>query len=355
MGREKDTIKKGKKRVLQEKERYEIEILCKAGQSAKKIAELLGRHRRTIERELRRGTVEQMDSEWRMRRVYYADAGQRVAHVRQSQKGRPLKIGKDHELAKRLEELIGKKRYSPEAALATVRKEGTSTSLCVKTLYNYIDRGVFLHISNQDLPVKRDRKKRSYRPLRSVAWNNTKGRSIRERPAEVDTRESYGHWEMDCVVGKGKACLLVLTERASRQEIIYKLREKTQAQVIRCIDHLERKYKDCFSQRFASITMDNGSEFLDMASLERSCLRKGVRRTICYYAHPYCAWERGSNEVNNRLIRRFIPKGSDIGKLTSKDIKYIESWMNHYPRRQFQFLSAMDIVSSLAPSPPAAT
>lgn len=355
MSQEKDTTKKKRKPALKERERYQIEILCKEGKRAKEIAELLGRHRRTIERELRRGTVEQMDSQWRMWQVYYADVGQRIATDRQSNKGRTLKIGRDHRLAERLEELIGERRYSPEAALAVVRGEGASTSLCVKTVYNYIDQGVFLRLSNKDLPVKKDAKKRSYHPLRRVALNNTKGRSIEERPATVGKRETYGHWEMDCVVGKGKACLLVLTERASRQEIIFKLREKTQAQVIRCVDRLERKYGERFSQIFSSITMDNGSEFLDMASLERSCLRKGKRRTICYYAHPYCAWERGSNEVNNRLIRRFVPKGSDIAKLTAKDIKRIELWMNFYPRRQFGFQSAMDVVSALNPFFTAAT
>ena len=146
MGREKDTTKGRRKPALREGERYQIEILCKEGKSPKEIGALLGRDRRTIERELVRGTVEQMDSHWRIRQVYCADAGQRVADERQSNKGRPLKIGKDHRLAASLEALIGEQKYSPEAALHRLQAtgEGSGTSLCVKTIYNYIDPWIFL-------------------------------------------------------------------------------------------------------------------------------------------------------------------------------------------------------------------
>lgn len=349
MGQQENSTKKQGKPALQEKERYQIEILAKEGKKAQDIATLLGRDRRTIERELVRGTVEQVDSEWRTHRVYCADVGQRVAEERQVNKGRPLKIGKDHALAAYLEVKIGREKYSPEAALQALKRTGKGqyTSLCFKTVYNYIDQGLFLNLSNKDLPVKKDAKKRAYRPVRRVALNNLSGRSIQDRPTHVEAREDYGHWEMDCVVGKGRACLLVLTERSCRRELIFKLREKTQAQVVRCIDHLERKHGKRFSQLFQSITMDNGSEFLDMQSLERSCLRKGKKRTTCYYAHPYCAWERGSNEVNNRLIRRFIPKGTDIAKISRREVARIEHWMNHYPRRQFGFRSAMEVEAAL--------
>ena len=79
---------------------------------------------------------------------------------------------------------------------------------------------------------------------------------------------------------------------------------------------------------------------LDGERLERSSRSPSKRRTAIYYAHPYCAWERGSNENQNKLIRRFVPKGTDIGKLTSKDVKRIQYWINHYPRRKFGYRSA---------------
>lgn len=64
-----------------------------------------------------------------------------------------------------------------------------------------------------------------------------------------------------------------------------------------------------------------GSEFLNRAELESSIRKPGTQRVKSFYAHPYSAWERGSNENANKLIRRFIPKGTDIGKLRQKDIK----------------------------------
>jgi IS30 family transposase len=138
---------------------------------------------------------------------------------------------------------------------------------------------------------------------------------------------------MDTVVGSGKACLLVLTERKTRQELIFKLRAKMQKYVIEVIDRLERKYKKQFPEFFKTITMDNGGEFLDMLGLQRSCRKAGKERTTCYYAHPYSAWERGSNENANKLIRRFLPKGTNIDKLTAKHVCDIQFWMNNYPRR----------------------
>ena len=89
--------------------------------------------------------------------------------------------------------------------------------------------------------------------------------------------------------------------------------------------------------------MDNGSEFIDSKSLDSSCLRLEENRTVCYYAHPYSAWERGSNENANKLIRRFIPKGTDIGKLNARDIRRIEQWMNNYPRKMFGYKTANEI------------
>lgn len=349
MGQRDDTKKREGKKPLTERERYQLEILLKEGRKPREIGALLSRDRRTIEREIGRGTVEQVDSLWRVRRVYCADAGQRVSRERASKKGRPLKLGKDHALASYLEQKIGRERYSPEAALAQIARAGLvfDTKLSVKTVYNYIDQGVFLGISNADLPVKRARRKRGYRWVRRVALNNVKGRSIEERPQSVKERKEYGHWKMDCVVGKGKACLLVLTERASRQEMIFKLPAKTQTEVVNVLDRLERRYKGQFYAMFSSITMDNGTEFLNMKALERSCLKKKRQRTVCYYAHPYSSWERGSNEVNNRLIRRFVPKGADIGKITQAQVKHIESWMNNYPRRQFAFRSAFDVAADL--------
>ena len=143
---------------------------------------------------------------------------------------------------------------------------------------------------------------------------------------------------MDTVVsGKGKkSCLLVLTERVSRREIIRKIKDKGSKSVIEAIEGLRREYKSKFNKMFKSITSDNGTEFSNAKVIEEM----GIRY---FYAHSYCSYERGSNENNNKLIRIFIEKGVDIGKFSKKRIQEIENFMNNYPRKMFDGLSANEI------------
>jgi len=312
------------------------------------IAKSLGRHKRTIEREIKKGTVRLLNSDLSFREEYCADAAQRLYDENAKNKGPGLKIGRDHKLAKHIEKKIIKHKYSPDAVIGEIKVKELKfeTSICTKTLYNYIDKGVFANITNKDLPVKKNGKKGTYRRVK-IAHKNLKGTSIEERPAEVEKREEYGHWEMDCVEGKknkSKAALLVLSERKRREQIIYKMWDMTQESVIKMLDTLERKYGRHFSEKFKTITVDNGSEFLNFKEMERSILDSGKQRTKIYYAHPYSSWERGTNENSNKLIRRFIPKGTDISKVSKKKIKYIEEWMNNYPRRIFGYKSANDLV-----------
>ena len=341
------TVNSRKNKHLTERERYKIETLLKEKMSPFDIAKRLGRHVRTIEREIKRGTVRLLNSDLNYRKEYCADAGQRVYEENSKNKGPGLKIGKDHKLAKHIEKKIIKHKYSPDAVIGEIRVKGLKfeTSICTKTLYNYIDQGVFANITNKDLPVKKNGKKGTYRKVK-IAHRNLKGTSIEERPAEIEKREEYGHWEMDCVEGKkgkSKAALLVLSERKRREQIIYKMRDTTQESVIKVLDTLERRYGRHFKEKFKTITVDNGSEFLNFKDMERSIQKPGKQRTKIYYAHPYSSWERGTNENSNRLIRRFIPKGTDIGKVSEARIKYIETWMNNYPRRIFGYKSANDL------------
>lgn len=322
---------------LTEQERYRIEILLQEGNTPSEIARKLDRHKRTIEREIKRGTVRLLNSDLTYREQYCADAGQRIYDENAKNKGPGLKIGKDHKLAKHIEERIIKNKYSPDAVIGEIKAKGLKfdTSICTKTLYNYIDKGVFANITNKDLPVKKYKKKGNYHKVK-IAHKNLKGTSIEERPKEIETRQEYGHWEMDCVVGKqggSGAVLLVLSERKSRQEIIIKIPSKTQEFVVKAIDALEKEHGDEFYKRFKTITVDNGSEFLDFKGLERSIISPDMQRVKIYYAHPYSAWERPTNENLNKMIRRFVAKGTDIGRLSDDEIKQIEEWMNNYPRK----------------------
>ena len=253
-----------------------------------------------------------------------------------------LKIGNDYKLVNEIERLIIKEKMSPYAVAQLIKNSGKfNTTISCKTIYNYIDAGLFPNLTNKHLPVKKETKKRKHDKVRS-AINNSKGTSISKRAESVEKREEFGHWEMDTVVGKKgtKEVLLVLTERKTRQEIIRKIKSKSQYCVVKEIDKIERKMgAKKFRETFKTITCDNGCENLDFEGIERSALIKR-KRTKVYYAHPYSAWERGSNENANKLIRRFIPKGADIGKFSHERIKMIEHWINNYPRRLFNGLSS---------------
>ena len=302
MSQEKDSTRRKKWKQLQNWERNQIEALLKAKHSIREIAELMKRDRRTIQREKARGMVKQLDGEYREVYRYFSDTGQRVAEERSGNKGRALKIGYNHELCRELERLIVGEHYSPDAALGWLRRHAKTelVTICTKTLYGYIASGLFAGISNRDLPEKQDKKQHGRR-VRRKAYTNLKGKSIEQRPKQVDDRQEQGHWEMDCVVGKAgtKACLLVLTERVSGREILCKMENKTQQCVAAVLDRIEKKHRGRFPTIFKSITVDNGCEFLD------------GERTSIYYAHPYCAWERGSNENQNKLIR--YPDGQWVG------------------------------------------
>jgi len=341
------TLESKRNKHLTIRERYQIEILTKENMIPFEIAKRLGRHLRTIQRELKKGMVDLLNTNLTYRPAYCADAGQRIYQENAQYKGPKLKIGNDHKLAAHIEKKIVKDNYSPDAVIGEIKAKGLSfkTSICTKTLYNYIDQGLFATLSNKDLPVKKDKKKTKYKKVR-IPHKNLKGTSIEDRPSSIDDRSEYGHWEMDCVVGKqggSGATLLVLSERRSREEIIYKMQNKTQECVIKVLDTLENKYGKKFIEKFKTITVDNGSEFLDFKGLERSIKSPEQQRVKVYYAHPYSSWERGTNENSNKLIRRFIPKGTDMGKMSQAMIKRIETWMNNYPRKIFGYKSAQEM------------
>ena len=328
-------LKNLKNKHLTSSECHKLEILLKSKMKVEEIAKLLDRAISTIYREIKRGTVEFRNSDWSVRKEYSAYYSLNVRQGMMSKTGRKLLYKElDPELLSYIQKKLDDK-YSPDAISGELKKAGNT--ICTQTIYNYISLGI---LNSCDY-------KRQVRKVKSnarIAYNNTRGRSIEERPFELKER-IYGNWEMDTVVGKqgSKAALLVLTERVSRFEIIIKLKDRTQKSVISALDKLEKEYKDKFSLIFKSITVDNGVEFLDMAGLEKSVYNKQSKRTTIYYAHPYCSWERGSNENNNKLIRKFIKKKTDIKNFSSSYIKKIQDWINNYPRKLFNYKSANDI------------
>ncbi len=289
---------------LEEKLRYKVPVA--------RIARELGFSRQTIYNEIKRGrylhTCDYWD-EWR----YSADKGQDWQDKKRIRKGRGLKIGRDRALSAFLERKILEEQCSPAVALELARREGYKTTLCVQTVYNYIDSGVFVKLTSADLLEKPKRKPKAGGKSRIVHPDLP---SIVDRPAKIEERLEYGHWEMDLVVGPQEgsgAALLTLTERKTRQELIFKLPDRRAASVRAVFDRLERKTPD-FYQQFKTITTDNGPEFLEHDRLIKSVL--GGRRFIVYYCHSYAAWEKETNEVHNRMIRRWFPKGTDFAKVS---------------------------------------
>ena len=337
MGQEKYTTKERKGKHLNYEERIKIEALYRSGLRPSGIGLQLGCSKRTVERELLRGKVELLKSDLTTYETYSAELGHSEYDQRATAKGPALKIGNDHRFAEYVETSI-KSGFSPYATLQNITNKGLEfeTNICLRTLYTYIDDGLFLGISNKDLPVKKDGKKREYRKVR-CSLKNTKGTSISERPAEIEDREEFGHWEIDLVVGKQgtKPVVLTLIERASRKSIYILLKNKTQAEVLRALRRAKRLYGGDFSEVFKTITSDNGSEFLDFEGM-----KKAIKCEEIYYAHPYSSWERGSSENGNRMLRRFIPKGMDLGSLTAKQLQGYEDWVNDYPRKILGGLSA---------------
>ena len=130
----------------------------------------------------------------------------------------------------------------------------------------------------------RPQRKRPYKKVKTMK-RPPRGESIEKRPAEVDARETFGHWEGDTVYSK--KALFILTERLTREEIIMRIKDRTAESVIKALDRIERKYGPVlFRKIFQTITLDNGGEFADVDRLERSPLRKTLKRTKVYFCHP---------------------------------------------------------------------
>jgi IS30 family transposase len=299
-----------------------------------------------VERELQRGRVKHLDWELREQHVYSSDRGQDVHDLNATAKGPGLKLASDYEAAEFIRCRIVEHKESPDVVAFRMRQAGMDRAVCTKTLYNYIDQDVIPGVSNESLWEKRKRRKQRKRTLRRRAKTFARGASIEQRPVEADTREQFGHWEMDLVAGPtagSNAALLTLVERKHRLTIIRKLPDKTQASVLKALRGLERHYGPRrFRHIFKTITVDNGSEFLDVEALEGSEFSK-QQRTRIFYAHPYSSWERGSNENANRMIRRFVAKGRDIARFTKQAISDIEAWLNDYPRRILDFMTPNEL------------
>ena len=312
-------------------ERMTIQIRLKDNFSPYKIAKELGRASNTIRNEIARCTVTQI-KQGRKVQLYLADAGERIylQHRTCCPKFKRLSC---NDFVSYVCTTMKLNKWSIDACVgyAILNQLFTRCEMvCTKALYNYIDLGL-LEICNVNLPMKL---RRNTKPKRVRTNRRILGTSIKERPASIDTREEFGHWEIDTVIGtkdKIDSVLLTLAERKTRHYIVRKIESKTSHAVLKELSNLKEYYGKQFNQVFKSITSDNGQEFAQLFKIEQEASVK------VYFTHPYASCERGTNERHNGMLRRFLPKGVAINGYSADDIAFIEGWCNTLPRKLLNY------------------
>lgn len=309
------------------------------------IAKLLNKSVRTIQREIKRGLIKNLTTHLEVKYVYSADVSEQKYRYNMTAKGPNLKLDNDYKLAEYIEKGIKNERKSPEILVAEIKRKSDEFNVvvCAKTIRNCIKKKI-LNLKKEDMIYK---KKYEDKNIEKTHFDKVPAeKSIDFRPETANNRSEYGHWEGDLIVGKeGKgAALLTFTERMTREEIIIKIPSKHAINIAKSLDKLEKKYGSEFKKKFKTITFDNGGEFRDYKALEQwhDKRRKGQRVQV-FYAHPYRSGERGSNENANRLIRRFIPKGTVITNISEEYIQKIEDWINNLLRPMFGFKSSLEM------------
>lgn len=329
----KSTTSQSKFKHLSSFERGKISALLDEGLTPSAIARALGRHRSTITREIIRGTTTQLGAELKPFECYYPETGQAVYEKNRARCKKTSRFHRVTDFLNYAEQRMREDKWSPDAAVGFARRHqlfDKEAMVCTKTLYRYIDLN-WLSIRNIDLPLKIRRKPHKPRPVAK----RMKGQSIDERPITVEDRVEFGHWEIDTIKGKrsGDTALLTITERKTRLHLILPLESNCTEEVEKTLEQLTKPLGPLRRHVFKSITADNGSEF---SSLDKSGLQ-------IYFAHPYSAWERGTNERHNGLTRRFIPKGRAIKSFTLDFIQRAEDWANNLPRKILDYRTPLEL------------
>ena len=323
-------------------DRLLIARLVRGRYKVSEIARIVGKHQSTRYKELKRSTYVHTNSDLTTEVRYNPDGAENRYRNNLKQKGSGLKIEADYALADFIENEILNNKSSPWVALqkAKERKDDFLIEIkSVNTIYSYIRKGVFINLTMSDTPYRKQGKKEKI--IRREA-KLAAGTSIEKRPADILKREEFGHWEMDTVKGKqgNKKSILVLTERKTRYEILEVLNRATVEEVAKAINRIKKRYGSKSKKIFRTITVDNGSEFADPSVLT---IQKSKQAETIFYCHPYTSWERGSNENQNKLIRRHLPKGTSFKSINRNIVKDIKLWMNEYPRRMFDGQTAKDL------------
>lgn len=307
-----------------------IQTRIKDGLSPNKIAREIGCAPNTVRNEIKRGTVSLYNGSTHR---YKATVGQAAYEQNRQSCCRHYNFLEKNPFINFVEEMFFEQKWSLDACVGKALKTGKFTReqiVCTKTLYSYVDLGL-LGIKNNHLPEKL---RRSPKNKRNCENKRILGRSIDERPLEVNDRNEFGHWEVDLVIGskeKDADALLTMIERKTREYCIIRVPGRNPEGVMAAFDVIRTQYSEHWDDIFKTITTDNGSEFSMLSDLE------GLSKTLVYFAHPYTSCEKGSVERHNGLIRRFIPKGKRIESYSDEQISNIEIWCNSLPRKLLNY------------------
>jgi len=303
---------------LTQEQRYQISALLKMGHNRTEIATVIGVHKSTVSRELRRN---------RGQRGYRPKQAHQKALSRRK-KAKP-RIPKATWML--IEDKL-RQDWSPEQ-IAGWLKRNKDIQISPERIYQYVladkQAGGDLH---KHLRCQKKRRKRygSY-DRRGKLPDRV---SIEERPEIVDTRERLGDWEADTILGKGRRhAIVTLTERKSRLALLSKVERRTAELVGEAIIHLLQPLTDLLH----TITGDNGKEFAQHQRIAREL------KIDFFFAHPYSAWERGANENMNGLVRQYIPKSRDLATVTDQELEVIMNKLNHRPRKCLDFRSPFEV------------
>lgn len=319
----------------------------KEQRSLSDLAQLLGKHKSTISREIQRGLIEQRNNDYSISLRYHADVGQRryEEHRKHSKWDGKREIASKFVMA--ADDIILKEGRSPvQAASLAMKKEidPDAPTVCSRTLYRYIHQGKMqsdlfaLHLAlRRKHPTAKSKMKMPKIPGDSPA--NRK--SIEDRPPEANERLEAGHTEIDLILGgKGsKSAILSWDDRKLRKRYMTKVDGRTTEDIRIGIRRLLDQMPVEERVLIKSITCDNGAEFQRLA--------EDFPEFIIYYAHPYSPGERGTNERQNGLVRYFIPKGVNMDEVAEEQVQKVAEWINTMPREMFGWKSSNEMMAEL--------
>lgn len=301
------------------------------GLSHSEISRRIGRNKSTISRELRRNGSGVYD-------VYLAHKAQTRASTRKQESGQRPRL-KDKRIKRYVIRKL-KQGWSPEQISGELKQNHPSMSISYEAIYQFVYAKETLKIAN--LKNYLPRANRIRRP-RGHSNKHTKSHiprrvSIDDRPKYIDKRKQIGHWESDTMISRAsKASVVVTLERVTRYVKLAKIKAKQARDVSNAIN---RRLGRLPKSARRTITYDNGSE-----NIEHERTNK-VLGTASYFCNPYHSWEKGSVENTVGLVRRFLPKKTDIAKITKEQIRKIENRLNHRPRKCLNFKTPYQLFTS---------